>query len=349
MTGASTIATTAVARRQPADLPPEEGQRGGAGGHHQDAQLELDRPHRVERAGQPPQRAIRGWSPSSRHLQRVADAVHGADQVGAELAAQRLDVAVDRAGAWRRAPAPHLGQQRSRGSTARGCPARCTSRSNSVGVRCASRRPGAPAARRRRSPGRRARSGAPSAARPPPLDAAQQRVHAGGQLPDGERLGQVVVGADGRARPAGRSPRRGRSASAPAPAARPGSAGTPPARRSRAASRRARPGPAADALAAATAAGPSAAMSTAKPSARSRAATDSAIVGRRRRPAPAAHPVPWPRPYAPPVETVRVKCGDLVQTFHPLCRFVAPRCVTQVMHSGARSRNRQTALLISEE
>ena len=44
-------------------------------------------------------------------LQRVADAVHGADQVRAELAAQRLDVAVHGPGARRVRPAPHLGEQ----------------------------------------------------------------------------------------------------------------------------------------------------------------------------------------------------------------------------------------------
>ena len=44
-------------------------------------------------------------------LQGVADAVHGADQVGAELAAQCLDVTVDRARPRCVGPAPDLGEQ----------------------------------------------------------------------------------------------------------------------------------------------------------------------------------------------------------------------------------------------
>src|SRR3954470_16239387 len=52
-----------------------------------------------------PRRSSRGV------LERVADAVHGADQVGAELAAQRLDVAVDGTRAGSVGPAPHLGEE----------------------------------------------------------------------------------------------------------------------------------------------------------------------------------------------------------------------------------------------
>ena len=154
-------------------------------GDQQDAELDLDRADRVRAAGAAGHQP-RAPACSSRHLQRVADAVHGADQVGAELAAQRLDVAVDGAGARRRRPSPRPRRAAAPGAApSRGRPARQTSRSNSVGVRCAS----APARRTRRcgrvdlqvaeADRRRVRPGRLGG----PLHPAQQRVHPGGQLP----------------------------------------------------------------------------------------------------------------------------------------------------------------------
>ena len=144
------------------------------------------------RVGRPPQRLLtrtrRAGGPAAHGvggLQGVADAVHRADQVGAELAAQRLDVAVHRARAGRVGPAPHLGQQLlARRAPRAGGRARQTRRSNSVGVRCTPRR------RRAHPPLRRVdlqlaepQDAARAARRRRgPLHPAQQRVHPGDQL-----------------------------------------------------------------------------------------------------------------------------------------------------------------------
>ena len=46
------------ARRDPADADPEEDQAGQPGGHHEQAELQLDRAHRIERAGQDRRSAV---------------------------------------------------------------------------------------------------------------------------------------------------------------------------------------------------------------------------------------------------------------------------------------------------
>ncbi|CAM5274919.1 hypothetical protein SHIRM173S_02968 [Streptomyces hirsutus] len=61
--------------------------------------------------------ARRSWR---RRLQGVAHAVHGTDALGADLPAQRLDVAVDGPGAGGVRPVPDLGQQLAPGAAPRG-------------------------------------------------------------------------------------------------------------------------------------------------------------------------------------------------------------------------------------
>ena len=131
-------------------------------------------------------------------LERVADAVHGADAVGADLGPQRLDVAVDGAGARRVRPVPDVGQQAL------------------TGEHLARRRgePGEQVELRRRQPHLLPRRDDPSRPRVDdqvaddetgrrargelggPVDAPQQGPDARHQLAHPERLGEVVVGPD---------------------------------------------------------------------------------------------------------------------------------------------------------
>ena len=102
-------------RRLPPVLVVEVGEPGGAGGQQQDADLQLDRADRVERARQ--QLDDRRRPLHDRHL-GTSSAYPTPCTVrirsAPELAAQRLDVAVDRARAARVRPAPDLRQQRAR-------------------------------------------------------------------------------------------------------------------------------------------------------------------------------------------------------------------------------------------
>ena len=138
----------------------------------------------------------------SRDLEGVADAVHGADQAGAELVPQRLDVAVDGAGgdAGEAArPTPTRRRGGARGSApgpARG-PGRRAGRTRSASGAPPCRRASYAAGRGRR-PGRRrpaARAVGAQGQLGGPLHPAQQRRHPGDHLPHPERLGEVVVGA----------------------------------------------------------------------------------------------------------------------------------------------------------
>ena len=63
-------------------------------------------------------------------------AMHGADGIGTELMAQRLDVAVDGAGAGCVDPVPDLFEQLFAGEHRLRAAGQRASRSNSVGVRC---------------------------------------------------------------------------------------------------------------------------------------------------------------------------------------------------------------------
>ena len=183
---------------------------------HQQAQLDLDRGDRTERAARSGG-AGRRWSSG---FQRVADPVHGAHPLGPDLGAQRLHVAVDRA---RRAgaavPAPDLGEQPLPGQDL----ARATPPASRAGrTRSGSGAPPRPRARYGARPGRgaprppRAEPGGSSpgpAARPARRDAAAPppgpRARASGTAWSGSRRPPR------RARRARQPRRRARSASGP--------------------------------------------------------------------------------------------------------------------------------------
>ena len=134
----------------------------------------------------------------------VADAVDGADDARTELAAQGLDVGVDRAGAEAVAVAPDVGQELLPGEDHPGLVAeegqdvelgggevdRLAVERGPAGGRleCHPAQPQGPAG---------GVGGGGRVAGPP--DPAEDGVDPGHQLPGAERLGQVVVGADGQA------------------------------------------------------------------------------------------------------------------------------------------------------
>ena len=237
-----------------------------------------------------PSRACPGSSAASRaagssrpFLEGVPDAVHGADEarvvaVLAELAADPGDVRVDDAATRVVAVAPDPSISWSRERTTPGSRASASRISNSSGVRpisSPSTADPAPAAGRSRA--RCARSGPCPALGLHPLHPPQDRLHPGGELPQAERLREVVVGADrepgdlvGLLGPAP-------SASAPGSSRPAGSACRPRARPCPGASGRARRGRGDARRAARSPAGPSSATTTWYPSLSSRARTASAI------------------------------------------------------------------------
>ncbi len=138
-------------------------------------------------------------SPRARRLERVADAVHGAHALGADLRPQRLDVAVEGAGAAGIGPAPDLAHEvvaaADRSRLGREGEQQVELQRGEVHL-------GSPRRRRVARPGRRRGRRASSTAgwsrgeRAGPLDPAQQGPDPGHDLAHPERLRDVVVGAD---------------------------------------------------------------------------------------------------------------------------------------------------------
>ena len=241
------------ARKSSCETDLVDDERHDHGGDDDDAELHLDRAAAGWsglRTGRSPQLSavdrgpIAGRRPAGvvrlGLAERVADAVDRADHVVAELAAQRPDVRVDGPGARPVAVAPHLGEQLLPGEHASG-PVEQADEEVELGGREVHRRRrrDAPGGRRGRSRCRRAWQRGRSVPPARRVDPAQDGLHPRHQLPRAERLGEVVVGADGQADDqvglvvAGREHQHGDVAVAS------GCAGTPRGRRGRGASGRA--------------------------------------------------------------------------------------------------------------
>ena len=110
-TTAATIPADARPEVQDADAEPEDEDGDADRADDETRELDLDRRQRVERTVGDVRHGWAALMRPPRQLDRVADAVHRADHVVAELAADRADVRVDGAHTGGDVVAPHLGEQ----------------------------------------------------------------------------------------------------------------------------------------------------------------------------------------------------------------------------------------------